>query len=192
MAAKKLKAATTTAATVYCIIKREIDGYLLNDADGSFAAAPADPYLSLTEHATILGLYEVSESRTVWTTGFYELVFYKQSGGSPTPSADTVIKESLIYVKNDEEQTIANTLAETDKILAFIVSYRRILNELVDRISGLEKSVATMTIDIVELQKQAARAGVRGDLLQAQNENQIAQNRSRSESEKGKKATYAR
>lgn len=88
---KKLQTFHITGATVYAIIRREVDGYLLNDADGAFASAPADPYLSLAEDATIKGLYEVAEARTVWNTGEYRVFLYHQVGGSPSPVADTII-----------------------------------------------------------------------------------------------------
>jgi hypothetical protein len=44
-----------TGKTVYAIIRREADSFRLNDADGAFATAPADPYLSLAEDAVIKG-----------------------------------------------------------------------------------------------------------------------------------------
>jgi hypothetical protein len=68
-----------TGASVYCIVRREADGFMLDDADGTFSAAPADPYLALTEDAVIKGLYEVSESRTVWNQGRYKAFFYNQT-----------------------------------------------------------------------------------------------------------------
>jgi hypothetical protein len=68
-----------TASTVYAIVRREVDGYLMDDADGTFAAAPADPYVSLTEDAVIKGFYEVSESRTAWEPGWYKVFFYQQT-----------------------------------------------------------------------------------------------------------------
>ena len=79
-----------TGVTVYCIVRREVDGYLLDDSDGSFGSGPADPYLSLTEDGTIKGLYEVSESRETWEPGWYTAFFYTQSGGSPAPASDTL------------------------------------------------------------------------------------------------------
>jgi len=97
--------------TIYCIIRRETDSYRLNDADGAFTAAPADPYLSLTEDAIIKGLYEVSESRTVWTDGTYLVVVYKQSGVSPSPVADTLIGAEEIYIRDDTEVIVDASIA---------------------------------------------------------------------------------
>jgi hypothetical protein len=68
-----------TGSTVYCIIRREADLFLLDDADGAFAAFPTDPYLSLAEDSVIKGLYEVSESRMAWEPGRYKVFFYKQA-----------------------------------------------------------------------------------------------------------------
>ena len=92
-----------TAKTVYCIIRREADGYLLDDADGTFGAAPADPYLSLAEDATIKGRYEASEARTAWNDGRYTIAVYKQAGGSPAPASDTVIGTGEIDIVSDAE-----------------------------------------------------------------------------------------
>jgi len=86
-----------TGATVYAIIRREADGYYLNDADGAFANAPADPYLSLTEDATIAGYYEVSESRTAWEMGRYKVFIYNQVGGTPAPATDAPIADFMDF-----------------------------------------------------------------------------------------------
>jgi len=92
-----------TGLTVYCIIRKDSNSYLLNNADGTFASAPADPYISLTEDATIKGLYELSESRTAWADDDYTVVVYKQVGGSPNLSADTAIGKGKIEIISDTE-----------------------------------------------------------------------------------------
>lgn len=92
-----------TGITVYCIIRREVDDYRLDDADGNFAAAPADPYLSLVEDAVIKGRYEIDESRITWDDGRYTFTFYKQAGGSPVPASDTVIGTGELYIESDTE-----------------------------------------------------------------------------------------
>lgn len=72
--------------TVYCIVRREADGYLLNNADGSFAAAPADSKLRMTEDPVITGLYEVSESRVAWNDGRFKAFIYALGSVSITPT----------------------------------------------------------------------------------------------------------
>ena len=95
----------TTGNTVYCIIRREVDGYLLNDADGAFANAPADPYDELAEDGTIKGLYEISESRTAWEPGWYKVFFYDQAGGSPAPASDVLADSQDLMVVGDRITT---------------------------------------------------------------------------------------
>ena len=92
-----------TGKTIYCIIRREADGYRLNDADGAFASNPADPYLSLSEDTVIKGRYEVSESRQAWNDGNYSIAIYKQAGGSPAPASDTIIGTGSLYIISDME-----------------------------------------------------------------------------------------
>jgi len=105
--------------TIYCLVRRDADDYLLNDADGSFAAAPADKYLSMPEDAVITGLYEVSESRTVWNNGLYLALLYKQVGGSPDLANDTLIASGEMYIWSDVEvdirlSTISGIVYATD------------------------------------------------------------------------------
>ena len=117
-----------TGATAYCIVRREVDGYLLDDADGlSFAAAPADPFLSLTEDGTIKGLYEVSESRAAWDQGWYKVFFYTQAGGSPVPASDTLDDLTDLFVAGDliflsdfpyEYGAVATSVANTAQTFA--------------------------------------------------------------------------
>jgi len=95
-----------TGLVVYCIVRREVDKFLLDDADGSFRAAPADPYLSMPEDSSIRGRYEVDEDRTVWDDGKYTAVVYKQTGGSSIPAADVVIGAGEFDVSNNGEVTL--------------------------------------------------------------------------------------
>lgn len=101
-----------TGLTVYCIIRRDADGYLLNDADGAFASGPADPYVSLAEDATIKGMYELSESRAAWDDGDYSVVVYRQTGVSPVPTSDIVIGGGVMEIKSDAEVTNVNIESE--------------------------------------------------------------------------------
>ena len=92
-----------TGITVYYIARREIDNYRMDDADGDFAAAPADPYQELSEDAVIKSRYEADESRVAWDNGRYTFTFYKQAGGSPVPASDTVIGTGELDIANDIE-----------------------------------------------------------------------------------------
>ena len=92
-----------TGLTVYCIIRRETDDFRMDDSDGSFAASPVDPYVSLTEDAVIKGRYELDESRTVWGDDRYSVAIYNQAGGSPTPASDTIIGTGELAIKDDLE-----------------------------------------------------------------------------------------
>ena len=93
----------TTGLTVYGIIRRESDSYRMNDGDGAFAAAPADPFTTFTEDSVIKGRYELSESRTVWTDGRYTTTIYRQTGGSPAPVSDVVIGAGIMAILSDTE-----------------------------------------------------------------------------------------
>ena len=119
---KKISMAwSETAKTVYAIIRREADSFRLNDADGAFATAPADPYLSLAEDAVIKGLYEVSEARTTWNNGNYLVFIYRQTAGSPAPVDDIMIGSSKMEIVSDTEVDSADIVTIdgiVDSILA--------------------------------------------------------------------------
>lgn len=105
---KKIIAHAETGADVYCIVERDADGYLLNNADGSFASGPADPYLDLAEDGTIKGRYVVSESRDVWDDGKYNVTAYKSlaGAGSENPTNDTVEGSGIMAIVDDLEVAI--------------------------------------------------------------------------------------
>ena len=119
---KKISMAwSETAKTVYAIIRREADSFRLNDADGAFATAPTDPYLSLAEDAVIKGLYEVSEARTAWNNGNYLVFIYRQTAGSPAPVDDIMIGSSKMEIVSDTEVDSADIViidGIVDSILA--------------------------------------------------------------------------
>ncbi len=124
MAAKKIITSSLTGSTIYCIIRRETDNFLLNDADGSFAASPADPYLSLNENTIIKGIYEITESRQPWNAGNYTIFSYKQSGGSPVPVSDNIIGQGDMYVVEDTEVDVLTELNSIDRN-AFLIESQR-------------------------------------------------------------------
>ena len=105
-----------TGITTYSIIRRETDNYRINDADGSFASHPADPYLSLAEDSVIKGRYEVNESRQIWNDGLYTIIIYHQIGGSPNPASDVIIGSGEIYIISDEEILIPEQILSLNNI----------------------------------------------------------------------------
>lgn len=119
-----------TGLTVYAIVRRETDDFRLDDADGSFAVSPADPYLSLTEDTVIKGRYEVDENRQAWNDGQYGLAIYKQTGGSPAPASDTIIGSGEIIIKDDMELTLAtlNDLSASDVAAVVGIAKNTLLN----------------------------------------------------------------
>ena len=106
-----------TGLTLYCVIRREADGFLLNDADGAFAVAPADPYVAMIEDGTLKGVYEKIEARTVWNDGKYTVIVYNQVGGSPAPVSDNVIGSGQINIDTDMEVSIGDIRDRVDLIL---------------------------------------------------------------------------
>jgi hypothetical protein len=102
-ATKKITVITDTALTVYVVIRRNADGYFLDDTDGSFQASPADIDLPLSEDATVKGLYTVSESRAVWSDGDYTVIPFAQNGGSPATATDCPLGVGTLPIKNDIE-----------------------------------------------------------------------------------------
>lgn len=143
---KKIQTPYVTGKTVYAIIRREVDGYFLNDADGGFATAPVDPYLALTEHATMKGLYETSESRMTWTDGRYIVLAYEQAGGSPAPTSDTVIASGEMKVGGDVEVERI-TLSEIEG--SAVLAKQAKLDDLHDEAFGkwnLDPTAKTLTL----------------------------------------------
>jgi len=103
---------------VYAIIRREVDNYLLNDATGEFANAPADPFVTLTEDGTIKGRYEKDENRAAWDDGKYSIVAYEQVGGSPVPADDTMVGSGMMLIEDDAELTLCDIITVADLIHA--------------------------------------------------------------------------
>ena len=154
----------TTGLTVYSIIRREADSFRLNDADGAFAADPADPYISLTEDAVIKGRYELDESRTVWDDGRYSVAIYSQAGGSPAPVSDTIIGTGEMAISDDLEVFLsapaalasintearlaqldsANLPADLARILGLVME--NLVEEVTSRDSNGNKTASTIYI----------------------------------------------
>lgn len=105
-ATKRFVVDAATGGTVYGIVTREADGYRLNDADGAFASAPADPYQEFTEDTVVKGRYVYSESRAAWNSGTYTITVYVQAGGSPAPASDTVAGIGVLVLSGDRSTDV--------------------------------------------------------------------------------------
>jgi len=150
--AKKIRSLQITGSTIYAMIRREVDEYLLNDADGGFASGPSDPYISLAENATLKGLYEVSENRAVWSDGSYLVVVYAQAGDSPSPVADTVVEAKLLSVRSDVILELSDVGTLLDRLTSARAGY---LDELATLPSDVDTLLARLT---------SARAGYLDEL----------------------------
>ena len=140
--AKKIRSLQITGSTIYAMIRREVDEYLLNDADGGFASGPSDPYISLAENATLKGLYEVSENRAVWSDGSYLVVVYAQAGDSPSPVADTVVEAKLLSVRSDVILELSDVGTLLDRLTSARAGY---LDELATLPSDVDTLLARLT-----------------------------------------------
>lgn len=122
----------TTALTVYCVVRREADDYLLDDADGNFTDAPADYFILMPESQTTEGRYELDESRQVWDNGLYTVCIYKQEGASPIPAADTMIGDGELVIQDDVE--ISNFLSSIP--WSGTTTVIEIVNQILPRLAG--------------------------------------------------------
>jgi hypothetical protein len=129
-------------ATLYCIIRRDVDNYYMNDSNGSFALLPTDLYISLIENTVISGFYELHESRQVWNDGLYDIIIYKQLGGSPIPSNDEVVGGGMMEILSDEEVT-----ESTETVVGTLPSQATSGASLSSLISGIQDVIQDLSFD---------------------------------------------
>ena len=91
----------TGLTDVYGIVMRRTDEYYLDASDGSFGADPANKYSYGAEHAVLKQLYQIKESRAVWTNGLYLCAWYQKVGASEDPAVDTLLGTTLVLVISD-------------------------------------------------------------------------------------------
>lgn len=103
---KKISAVWATLETLYAIVIQDATGHRFNDADGTFSAAPADPYLALAEDGVAKGYYTAAESRQAWPDGKYAFVVYERLDISPDPALDMVIGVGELYIRGDVEVSL--------------------------------------------------------------------------------------
>jgi hypothetical protein len=87
--------------SLYCIVRKEINQYILDATDGIFKSSPANPYFTMTENAVIKGLYEVNEARILWDDGNYHVTVFQMLGASQVPATDDKVGEGDIFITND-------------------------------------------------------------------------------------------
>jgi hypothetical protein len=88
---------------VYCVIRRDSDGYWLDDSNGVFALNPVDKHVTLTENPVTKGLYELNETRTIWNDGLYIIAIYQQLGATPDSTTDKMVGGGEMWISNDRE-----------------------------------------------------------------------------------------
>lgn len=151
---------SATALTVYAIIRREVDSYRLDDATGSFAASPADPYVTLTEDSVIKGRYENNESRQVWNDGRYTVTVYQQTGGSPSPVADTIIGSGELSIVADTETALLadKTVDLTwDEPVEGVFTARQLVKVMASALAGKASGGGTTTVTFTGVDGVTAR-----------------------------------
>lgn len=159
MADKLLGVTAESGDTVYCTVRRLSDNYLLNDADGSFAAAPSDYAVLLAEDLTEKGLFTRSEARQIWPNGSYRITFYRQAYVWPSPPADAPpLAAYEMQVRNDAEVTdgaLSDSVAAVATLSTTINSTLNTVNTNVGTIlTLLGGSTPEQVIDISEILKR--------------------------------------
>jgi len=98
---KKITAAYTTGASVYCMVSRDADGYFLAGNKASFTASIAYP--GLTEDANIKGLYVLNTNDAAWDDGTYTVAAYVLTGATAAPASDIMIAHGSMRIADDVE-----------------------------------------------------------------------------------------
>lgn len=127
---------STTGLTVYCVVRREADDYLLDGLDGSFSLSPSDYCIEMTENAITSGRYELDESRQVWNNGLYTVCIYNQVGSTPMPAADTMIGDGEMVIQDDTE--ISNFLSSIP--WTGTTTVLQLINQILPRVAGKPSS----------------------------------------------------
>lgn len=100
---KTLSVTSPTGASVYALVMRSIDGYILDGLTGFFEKSPSNYGIELTESSTV---YSKTDARSVWIDGIYSIAYYIKVGATPNVATDTLIQVTTCIVQND---TIINT-----------------------------------------------------------------------------------
>lgn len=98
---KKITAVYSTGATVYCIVKRDVDGYFLTALKTSFTDTISYP--AMTEDADIKGLYVLDTDDVAWDDGTYTIAAYVKTGSVAAPESDIMIGYGTMRIAADQE-----------------------------------------------------------------------------------------
>lgn len=83
---------------VYMRVRQDSTGYYLDNADGAFRAVPATPNIPLVEVASLPSVYFISESRTDWDDGEYNIFGYD--------ATNVLICGATMFIMDDVEVTM--------------------------------------------------------------------------------------
>lgn len=166
MATKQIKLSYEAGAAVYCKVQRIADGYFLSDADGTFAASPADPCVTLTESLVCPGLYEAAEARTTWAQGSYFVYFFEQSSTAPDRLQDQPLAASgpLFIDSADAEVTLSTLDSDVGAIITTsttvtttLIGLRTEIRRAVEFLSDVLKKLAIILSQVLDLEKKLRR-----------------------------------
>jgi len=83
---------------VYMRVRQDSTGYHLDQADGAFRAVPATPNIPLAEVGDLPSVYFISEDRTVWDDGEYNIFGYD--------ATNVLICGATMFIMDDVEVTM--------------------------------------------------------------------------------------
>ncbi len=140
---KRFFAVYTPSASVSVSVLRVIDGYYLQDSDGTFGASVN--FLNATE--VMIGGYLLAEDRTVWDNGLYDVVFYD---GGTTP-----ISGYEFQIAQDQIMTgIALVALAAKNAVSQIAAGLKVTN---DAISALTKEISLLQGQVNDYSSQSRR-----------------------------------
>lgn len=100
------------------------DGYLLDNSDGNFAAAPADSYITMTEDGSTTK-FELDESRQIWADGKVLAMSYRKIGGSRDHEVDESLASRIMNVELDAEVSVDSSIRNGGQKLFSLIESQR-------------------------------------------------------------------
>lgn len=160
---KTLTTSAATGQTVYCLVKRDSDGYLLRASNGAFETGLTATQAGqlLTENSTVKGLYEGTENRNTWNDGTYTFVCYAESvSGTINPATDLILGINRVSFKSDTEINFGELFSLTTSLGA-LISSGGIAGILKTSMEDIGKKITTLYSMIRDLQQKISKSGVR-------------------------------